>query len=69
MKKYITVLATGVVGMLSMASPASASLHPIVQQPIAQVSAVPEPATWAMLIVGVAFIGFAMRRRTRSAAV
>ena len=32
-------------------------------------SAVPEPATWAMLIVGVAMIGFAARRRNASVAL
>lgn len=29
--------------------------------------AVPEPATWAMLILGVAMIGFAVRRRSEGA--
>lgn len=33
------------------------------------ISAVPEPVTWAMLIVGVAMIGFAARRRSEGAAV
>lgn len=31
--------------------------------------AVPEPATWAMLLVGVAMIGFAARRRREGAAI
>ena len=30
----------------------------------AAVAAVPEPATWAMMIVGMGTIGFAMRRKT-----
>lgn len=34
---------------------------------LASVSAVPEPATWAMMIVGVGAIGIAMRRRTAQA--
>ena len=32
-------------------------------------SAVPEPATWAMMILGFGFAGMALRRRTRSADV
>ena len=34
-----------------------------------QVVAVPEPATWAMMLLGFAGIGFAMRRRPRPAMV
>lgn len=33
------------------------------------VTAIPEPATWAMMLVGVAAIGTAMRRRTQSVRV
>jgi hypothetical protein len=34
----------------------------------APVTAIPEPATWAMLIVGFGLVGFAARRRTAVAA-
>jgi hypothetical protein len=33
------------------------------------IAAVPEPATWAMLILGVAMIGFAARRRNEATAL
>ena len=32
-------------------------------------AAVPEPATWAMMIIGFGGVGFAMRRRSRNAAI
>jgi hypothetical protein len=32
-------------------------------------SATPEPATWAMLILGAAMVGLAARRRSQGAAV
>lgn len=35
---------------------------------VAATAAVPEPATWAMMLVGFGGIGFAMRRRSKSAA-
>jgi len=35
----------------------------------ATISPVPEPATWAMMVGGIAAVGFAMRRRPRSARV
>jgi hypothetical protein len=37
----------------------------VVDEPI--VSGVPEPATWAMMILGFAGIGAALRRRNRTA--
>lgn len=33
------------------------------------ISPVPEPATWAMMVAGVAAVGFAMRRRSQTARV
>lgn len=35
----------------------------------ATISPVPEPATWAMMVGGIAAVGFAMRRRPRTARV
>jgi hypothetical protein len=63
MKKFVSVLTMSALGVLAMASQAAAAPpQPITQNLPAQVSAVPEPGTWAMMIVGVAFIGWAMRR-------
>ncbi len=36
---------------------------------VAQAAAVPEPATWAMMLIGFGAIGVAMRRRRRSSAI
>jgi len=34
---------------------------------VSPVGAVPEPATWAMMLLGFGAVGFAMRRRQRPA--
>jgi hypothetical protein len=39
------------------------------EQELSAVAAIPEPATWAMMTLGVGMIGFAMRRRRAAAAV
>jgi len=37
--------------------------------PVAVVAAVPEPATWAMMLIGFGGIGYSMRRRRKSTAI
>lgn len=44
----------------------TASLAPVVSSPVIWVAAgVPEPASWAMMLVGMGLIGFAARRRQK----
>lgn len=67
MKKTLIVSAFASFFM-GLASQASAVPQPQVANLPAQVNAVPEPATWAMMIIGIAVLGLALRRRQRRAA-
>lgn len=69
MKKLTSILAMGALAALAITSQASAVPTPMVANTPAQVSAVPEPGAWAMMIIGIALVGFAMRRRAKAAAV
>lgn len=60
-------LATGTTASLSFTGSAS-SVDSAVGLDSISVSAVPEPAAWAMMILGMGVIGFAMRRRTSAVA-
>ncbi len=51
----------------ALAIAASASAHPLFDPPAAnlpQVAAVPEPASWALMLIGMFGIGVALRRRS-----
>ena len=52
----------------SSSSPASRALDDISFTPVVT-GAVPEPATWAMMFLGLGAVGFAMRRRVRASEV
>jgi hypothetical protein len=58
---YTVDLATTAVSELSTVSPASGQIYGL--------AAVPEPATWTMMLVGFGLLGGALRRRARSNAV
>ena len=45
----------------------TAAIHKVIAGRVEQILAVPEPATWAMLITGFGLVGTALRRRERLA--
>lgn len=62
-----TLFVAGIVGAPNSTTPANASFTGNLS--FASVnSAVPEPATWAMMMLGFGGMGFAMRRRNRTSA-
>lgn len=65
------VIAAGETGWFSFGITArrSADVNPFYLRQAEFLAAVPEPATWAMLVLGFGFVGASMRRRNRLASV
>lgn len=54
--------------LIAFNSPSVDNVGPLLDNVSLDIAAVPEPATWAMMIMGFGLVGSAMRRRTRTLA-
>jgi len=51
-----------------LSHPSTAPIHEAIERPVSRfgpVTPVPEPSEWAMLLVGLTFVGWIVRRKTK----